>query len=72
MNEWQGSIEIIVFERNDFAGKYGAFLYQSNNMDAGDIDSLTRVSIGNGDTPLGAAAALLNAAVAEKRRRGAQ
>jgi len=70
MNEWQGSIEIVVFERHDVFGKYGALLYQSYSMDASDIDSLNQVIIANGDTPLEAAAALLNAAVEEKRRRG--
>lgn len=70
MNEWQGSIEIVIFERQGFYGRYGALLYQSDSMDASDIDSLNQVIIASGDTPLEAAAALLNAAVAEKKRRG--
>ena len=48
-----------------------ALLYQSDSMDDSDIDSLSETIIANGDTPLEAAAALLNAAVAEKKRRGA-
>lgn len=69
MNDWQGEIRILVYESNDWRGKYTACLYESEDMDGADTDALRRAT-GSGDTPLEAAAALLNYAVAERRRWG--
>ena len=50
-------------------GKYSANLVESNDMDLGDVSALEKIT-GYGDTPLEAAASLLQQAaqLAEKRR----
>ena len=67
--EWQGAIEILIYEANDWRGKYVATFFESEDMSSADDDAIKRAR-GSGDTPLEAAAALLNMAVAERRRGG--
>jgi hypothetical protein len=66
MNEWQAEIRILIYEANDWRGKYVACLYEAEDLAVADDDALRRAT-GSGDTPLEAAAALLNRAVSEYR-----
>jgi len=66
MNDWQTEIRILVYEANDWRGKYVACLYEAEDLAVADDEAMRRAT-GSGDTPLEAAAALLNCAVSERR-----
>lgn len=51
-----------------YRGRYAASLVESTDLDAADEGTLSKLT-GYGDTPLEAAAAVLNYAVAARKRR---
>jgi hypothetical protein len=67
MNDWQAEIRILVYNANDWRGKYVACLYEAEDLAVADDQAIRRAT-GSGDTPLEAAAALLKCAVSEYRR----
>ncbi len=62
------SVDIIITERNDYRGRWAAFLYEGRDLD-GWIESILRKLTGYGETPLAAAANLLAYAESERKRR---